>query len=325
MSDDSKNDLAFTRERGATGSGPEHGAGEATYSGALSFARRLYSKDLSGCDVAVVGAPFDLATSGRPGARFGPRAVREASAIIAWDRIWGWDFDPFDALSVIDYGDLMFDYGAPANAPEELEAQFRQIHERNVATLTLGGDHFISYPVLKSIARQHDQPLSLIHFDAHSDTWFDDSDRVDHGTMFYHAAKQGLVAPERSAQIGIRTNNEDTHGFNIFEAEKANALGSKALAEQVRAIVGDAPVYLTFDIDCLDPAYAPGTGTPVAGGLTSMQAFEILRELRGVNVVSADVVEVSPSYDVSEITALSAATIGLHCLALMAAGKREQS
>lgn len=316
MTSEIKNiDLAFTRKPG-TGT-----ISEATYSGALSFARRRYTKNIKGCDVAVVGIPFDLATTSRPGARLGPRAVRSASAMIAWDRVFGWNFDPFDRLSVVDYGDALFDPGNPQNVPEELEAQFMEIHQQNVATLMLGGDHFSTYPVLKSLAQSIGEPISLIHFDAHSDTWEDDSPRIDHGTMFYHAVQQGLVDPERSVQIGIRTYNEKTHGFNIFSAEDVQELGPQEIAQRTREIVGARPVYLTFDIDCLDPSFAPGTGTPVIGGLTSMQAQQILRGLSGINIKSADVVEVAPAYDISEITALSAATIAMNCLALFAVNK----
>ena len=175
---DGKIDLSFTREKG-TGTQTEP-----TYSGALSFARRRYTKDLDGVDVAVVGVPFDLATSSRPGARLGPRAVREASSMVAWDRVHEWDYDPFSRLSVIDYGDVYFNHGFPQNTPEEITEQFRAIHSTGTKTLMLGGDHFSTYPVLKSLAPFHDEPLSLIHFDAHSDTWAEDQKTLHHGTMF---------------------------------------------------------------------------------------------------------------------------------------------
>jgi agmatinase len=305
-------DLAFTRK---PGSGIRT---EPTYSGALSFARRRYTKELRGCDIAVIGVPFDLGTTSRPGARLGPRAIREASSMIAWDRVHGWDFDPFEKMSVIDYGDVLFDHGYPNNIPAEIEKQFKSIHAKGVKTLMLGGDHFSTYPVIKSLTSFYDEPLSLIHFDAHSDTWKDDSDRIDHGTMFYQAAKQGLIDPEHSVQIGIRTFNDETHGFNIYSAEDVHEMGVEALIKKVHAIVGNRPAYLTFDVDCLDPAFAPGTGTPVVGGLTTMQAQKILRGLRGVNLKGADVVEVAPAYDVSGITALAAATMAMNMIALFA-------
>ncbi|MEP1230416.1 MAG: agmatinase, partial [Litorimonas sp.] len=308
-------DLAFTRK---AGSGT---LSEPTFSGALSFARRRYSKDLKGCDLAVIGLPYDLATTARPGARFGPRAVREASAMIAWDRVHGWEFDPFENLSIIDYGDVLFDAGVPASIPDVVEAQFKTVHSAGVKTLMLGGDHFSTYPVLKSLVAVEKEPISLIHFDAHSDTWEDDGQRIDHGTMFYHAAKQGLVDPSRSVQIGIRTFNEKTHGFNILSAEDVRRQGTESVINAVHDIVGDRPAYITFDIDCLDPSMAPGTGTPVIGGLTTMEAQIILRGLRGINLRSSDVVEVAPAYDHAQITALAGATIAMNLVALFAAGK----
>jgi len=303
-------DLAFTRK---PGSGIRE---EPTYSGALSFGRRRYTKDLDGVDIAVVGIPFDLATTSRSGARLGPRAVRAASTMIAWDRVHGWEFDPFENQSVIDFGDVLFDPGQPATVPDEIEAQFKAIHGAGVKTLMLGGDHFTTYPVLKSLSGFVDGPISLIHFDAHSDTWQDDSNSINHGTMFYHAAKQGIVDPARSVQIGIRTFNEDTHGFNIYSAEDVQEMGVEALLKKVLSIVGDRPCYVTFDVDCLDPSMAPGTGTPVIGGLTTLMVQQILRGLRGIDLRGADVVEVAPAYDVSEITALAGATIAMNMVAL---------
>jgi agmatinase len=164
-----------------------------------------------------------------------------------------------------------------------------------------------------------------VHFDAHSDTWPDDElQRIDHGTMFYHAAREGLVDPMRSVQIGLRTTNDDTLGFQVLDARQVNRSTPEAIAEAIRARVGDHPVYLTFDIDCLDPAFAPGTGTPVCGGLSSHQALEILRGLRGINLVGMDVVEVSPPYDHAEMTALAGATLAMEMVCLYAAAKRER-
>lgn len=294
---------------------------EPTYAGALSFMRRRYSRDLTDVDVAVTGIPLDAATSGRPGARFGPRGIRAASANIAWSGPYDWAFDPFDVLSVIDYGDCVFDFGRPETIPEAIENHIREILDKGVATLTLGGDHFITYPVLKAYHRKLG-PLALLHFDAHSDSWADEAGRVDHGTMFYHAAQEGLVIPERSVQVGLRTKNEDTLGFNILDARWVFRHGPEAAAEEIKGILGDHPVYVTFDIDCLDPAYAPGTGTPVFGGLTAPQVMVLLKELAGINVAGMDVVEVSPPYDHAEVTALAGATIATELLALFAAGRR---
>jgi len=255
--------------------------------------RRKYTRDLEGVDVAVVGIPFDTATSNRPGARFGPRAIRSASTSLAWCRPWPWEIDPFEALSIVDYGDCQFEFGDPASITPFIARYFSEILEQGGATLALGGDHFVTYPILQAYARQHG-PLSLIHFDAHSDTWEDDEKRedggkrVDHGTMFYHAAKEGLVDDSRSVQIGLRTTNDETLGFNILDARWVQEHGPAAVAEKTREIVGDNKAYLTFDIDCLDPAFAPGTGTPVCGGLSSYQALEIIRGLVGINPTDGD-------------------------------------
>ena len=254
----------------------------------------------------------------RTGSRFGPRAIRNASTIMAWEKPYGTAFDPFDKLAVADVGDCLFDYGEPASVPGAIESNALRIIEQGPALLALGGDHFVSYPLLKAHAEKHGAPLSLLHFDAHSDTWADKSDRVDHGTMFYWAAKEGIVDPAASVQIGLRTENPDTLGFNIIDAPRVHEAGIAAVIEETRRHLGSRPVYLTFDIDCLDPSYAPGTGTPVCGGLTSHQAMAVLRGLAGINVVGMDVVEVAPAYDVGEITALAAAHVAMEMLYLYA-------
>jgi agmatinase len=291
---------------------------EPTYAGVTSFMRRKYTRDLQGVDVVVTGVPLDTATTNRPGARFGPRAIRAASTIMAWEKLYGMEFDPFDKLAVTDYGDCFFDFGRPQQVPDEIEAHAYDIINQGPGLLTLGGDHFITYPLLKAHVRKHGGPLSLLHFDAHSDTWADDDDRIDHGTMFFHAAKQGLVSPANSVQIGLRTTNPDTMGFNVLDAPWIHAQGIEATIAKATDYLGDNPVYLTFDIDCLDPSYAPGTGTPVCGGLTSHQAIEIIRGLKGINIIGMDIVEVAPAYDVGEITALAGTHLAMEMLYLYA-------
>jgi agmatinase len=305
-----KNDFALHREN-LYGTTPE-----TTYAGITSFMRRKYSCDYRGVDVAVSGIPFDTATTNRPGARFGPRSIRAASTIMAWERPYGMSFDPFDRLAVVDSGDCVFDFGRPESVPDAIERHAFEIIDQGPALLSLGGDHFVSFPLLKAHTRKHGKPLSLLHFDAHSDTWHDASRRIDHGTMFYWAAKDGLVDPGHSVQIGLRTSNPDTLGFNVIDAPWVHDNGVAAVIERARAVLGDSPVYLTFDIDCLDPSCAPGTGTPVCGGLTSHQALTILRGLAGINVVGMDVVEVAPQYDVAEITSLAAAHLAMEMLYL---------
>jgi agmatinase len=291
---------------------------EPTYGGVTSFMRRKYVTELDGVDVAVLGVPFDTATTNRPGARFGPRAIRNASSIMAWEKPYGMAFDPFDRLAVADVGDCFFDFGKPESVPESIEARAFEVIDAGPALLVLGGDHFITYPLLRAHVRKHGAPLSLLHFDAHSDTWNDENDRIDHGTMFYWAVKQGIVDPASSVQIGLRTENPDTLGFNIIDAPQVHDVGVNAVVAEIRRQLGTRPVYVTFDIDCLDPSYAPGTGTPVCGGLTSHQALSILRALQGINIVGMDVVEVAPMFDVGEITALAAAHIAMEMLYLYA-------
>jgi agmatinase len=291
---------------------------EPTYSGALSFMRRKYTRDLDGVDLVVSGVPLDTATTNRPGARFGPRAVRAASTIMAWTRPYGMEFDPFDKLAVVDYGDCLFDFGRPETVPDAIAQHARGIIAQGPGLLSIGGDHFVSYPLLRAHAEKHGDGLSLIHFDAHSDTWADEDGRIDHGTMFFHAAREGLVDPSRSVQIGLRTHNDDTVGFNILDAPWVHEHGTAAAVEEIRRIVGERPAYLTFDIDCLDPSCAPGTGTPVCGGLSSAQAMGIIRGLRGIDLVGMDLVEVAPAYDVGEVTALAGAHLAMEMICVYA-------
>ena len=290
---------------------------EATYAGALSFLRRPYARDLEGVDVAVTGIPFDLATTNRPGARFGPRAVRAASAQLSWGPPWPWGFDPTKRLAIADVGDCAMDHGRPGEIPACIERHAADVLDAGASMLAIGGDHFITLPLLRAHAKKHG-PLALVHFDAHSDTWRDEDGRIDHGTMFHHAAREGIVDVARSVQIGIRTHNEDRQGFTWLDAGWVHEHGPEAAAEEARRIVGGTKAYLTFDVDCLDPACAPGTGTPVTGGLTTYQAQRIVRGLGGIDFVAMDVVEVAPAYDVAEITALAAASIALDYLCLIA-------
>ncbi len=304
-------DHAFTA-RSLYGTQVEH-----TYSGALSFLRRKYTRDLDGVDVAVTGIPFDLATTNRPGTRFGPASVRAASAQLSWGPPWPWGFDPTERLAIVDYGDCSFDFGRPDGIPREIEAHAESIIAHDVSLLSLGGDHFMTLPLLRAHAKRHG-PLALIHFDAHSDTWKDEDGRIDHGTMFFHAAREGIVIPEHSVQIGIRTHNSDRMNFTWLDAGWVHKNGVDAVIAETRKIVGDHPTYLTFDIDCLDPSFAPGTGTPVVGGLSTFQAQSIIRGLGDVNLIAMDVVEVAPAYDHAEMTALAAASLALDYLCLRA-------
>ncbi len=303
-------DHAFTRE---DFKGPSF---ENVFAGAASFLRRKYSKDLSGVDIAVTGLPFDQAVTNRPGTRLGPRAIREASLLQPCDAPYGWGYDVLSEFAIADFGDMAFDYARPDLVPGLIKDHVAGILAQGSACVVLGGDHSVTYGCLRAHAEKHG-PLSVIQFDAHTDTWADDdAGRVDHGTFMYKAAKEGVVVPEHSAQIGIRTDNPDTIGFNILDARAVHRQGPEAIAQQIKDIVGDNPCYITFDIDALDPAYAPGTGTPVWGGLTSAQAAVMLRDLAGINMVGGDVVEVSPPFDTTGATAIAAAHVATELLCL---------
>ena len=303
-------DTAFTRE-GYRGLSYENAFG-----GAPSFLRRTYSKDLTGVDLAVTGIPFDQAVTNRPGTRLGPRAIREASALQAFDPPYGWGYNPLEEFNIADYGDMAFDYANVPGFPAALQAHMAGILKAGAGAITLGGDHYITFPILKAHAEKYG-PLSLLQFDAHTDTWVDDDfDRIDHGTMFYKAVKSGIVDPRTSVQVGIRTENPDTLGVNIIDAREVHEKGPAATVEKIKKILGDRPTYVTFDIDALDPAYAPGTGTPVWGGLTSAQASIMLRDLAGINMVGGDVVEVSPPFDTTGATAIAGAHVAMELICL---------
>ncbi|WP_299404401.1 agmatinase [uncultured Roseobacter sp.] len=312
-------DHAFTRD---DLKGPSF---ELTFGGAVSFLRRKYTKDLTGVDIAVTGVPFDQAVTNRPGTRLGPRAIREASTLQAPDAPYGWPFDVLSERAIVDYGDLAFDYANIPAFPDALTAHIRGILEAGAASVVLGGDHYISFPILKAYAAQYG-PLSLLQFDAHTDTWVDDDfTRVDHGTMFYKAVKSGIVDPATSVQVGIRTTNADTLGVNIIDAREVHETGPAVVVDKIKTILGDRPCYLSFDIDALDPAYAPGTGTPVWGGLTSAQAAMMLRDLAGINIRGGDVVEVSPPFDTTGATAIAGAHVATEILSLLGWRMREEA
>ena len=317
-------DSAFNVDSAITREGHRGMSFENAFGGILSFMRRTYTKDLSGVDLAITGIPFDQAVTNRPGSRFGPRAIREASTLQPCDPPFGWDINPLADFDVVDYGDLAFDYANVAAFPERLTDHIRVILKEGVGTLSFGGDHYITFPILRAYAEKYG-PMALVHFDAHSDTWPDDDmTRIDHGTMFYKAVKEGLILPEKSVQIGIRTQNDYDAGVHVIDAPRVHGQTPSATAAQVKEIVGNHPVYLTFDIDCLDPAFAPGTGTPVWGGLSSAQAAAILRDIRGINMVGGDVVEGSPQYDVSGATAVAGAHAAMELMCLYCWNLRAQ-
>jgi agmatinase len=269
--------------------------------------------------ICIAGIPLDVGTTNRSGARFGPQAIRQASRMLrdgAHPRTFA---DPL-ALSLADIGNFRIALGDIPATMSLIENQASEL----MHLIALGGDHGVTLPLLRGLARRTG-PLALIHFDAHVDTWPQNFGQVfAHGSVFYHAINEALVDPRRMIQIGIRSPVERevyewtlSQGVTIITADEVHEGGPKVVAERVRQVVGGAPVYLSFDIDALDPAFAPGTGTPEIGGLASWQAQSILRRLGGLRFAGMDVVEVAPSYDVAEITALAAATMVWEYLALL--------
>ncbi|MEX0590297.1 MAG: agmatinase [Xanthobacteraceae bacterium] len=297
------------------------GAQEPTYSGALSFMRRRYSRDLKGVDLAVWGVPFDSATSNRPGARFGPQAIRRASAILDGDPQYPFGFDPFEKLAVVDWGDCGIDHGRVDLVPQTVERLAAQIIGTGPQLLTLGGDHSVTYSLLKAHAAKYG-PLALVQFDAHQDTWNPDPARIDHGSFVARAVNEKLIDPKHSIQISVRTHAPADHGIAIVWGHEIQTLGVKGVIEMIVARAGRGRAYLTFDIDALDPAYAPGTGTPVAGGMSTREAMMILHALGPLDIVGMDVMEVAPPYDHADVTALAGATMAMMMVGLIAEKRR---
>jgi agmatinase len=270
--------------------------------------------------LTVAGIPFDIGTTNRAGTREGPAAIRRASRMLvdgAHPAFW---VDPAE-LDLADIGDFEIALGDIAKSLALIEAQAEGIGH----LMCLGGEHGVTLPLLRALTRRHGKAVALIHFDAHVDTWPTNFGQdYAHGSVFYHAIREGLVDPRRMIQLGIRSPVQRevwdwtiAQGVTILSALDVHAIGPRAVAERVREVTGDSPTYLSFDIDALDPAFAPGTGTPEIGGLASWQAQAILRGLRGTRFVGMDVVEVAPAYDVAEITALAAATVVWEYLALI--------
>ena len=274
---------------------------EAGYSGALSFGRRRYTHDLTGADVAILGVPADLTVSNRPGTRFGPRSIRAASAHLSWGEAWPWGFDPFRRLAVVDVGDVVFEAGYVDSLLSATEERADWILSQDVSMVTLGGEHLISLPVMRAHARKHG-PLAMVHFDAHSDTCVDDLP-LNHGTMFHEALEAGLIDTDHSIHVGIRTHNHEDHGIETLDGFWVDEHGAEATAARIKERVGDRKAYLTFDIDCLDPCYAPGTGTPVTGGPSTAWARRVFASLHGIDFIGMDIVEVAPDYDRTGSTA----------------------
>jgi agmatinase len=296
------------------------------FAGIRTFMRAPHVTDLAGVDAAVYGIPFDTATSYRAGSRFGPEAIRSASALIRpFHPVH--EVDVVHALSIVDYGDLPVSPGDTERTYGQVEEGLAPIVERGVFPAAMGGDHSITLPELRVLAGKHG-PLALVQLDAHADTWDEYfGQRYFHGTTFKRAAEEGLLEPAASVQAGMRGSvyaagdleGARELGFTVVPSEELRALGPERYGELVRKRVGERPVFVSFDVDFLDPAFAPGTGTPEIAGFSTAEAVAFLRSLRGIRLAGCDVVEVSPSYDgPGQQTALAAANVLWELLALRA-------
>jgi agmatinase len=298
------------------------------FAGVRTFMRAPHVTDLTGVDAAAFGIPFDTGTSFRPGARFGPEAIRSASSLIRpYHPVLG--VNVVEALSIVDYGDLPVSPGHTERTYAQVEEAMLPLVDAGVFPLALGGDHSITLAELRVLARRHG-PLCLVQLDSHGDTWEEYfGQKYFHGTTFKRAAEENLLDARASVQAGLRgsiygaTDIEASVdlGFTVLQSEELRALGPEAFGRLVKAKIGDRPVFLSFDVDFLDPAYAPGTGTPEVAGFSTAEAVAFLRSLRGIKLAGCDIVEVSPSYDgPGQITALAAANVGFELLALRALG-----
>jgi agmatinase len=296
------------------------------FAGVRTFMRSPHVTDLAGVDAAVLGIPFDTATSYRTGARFGPEAIRSASVLLRpYHPVHG--VNVVESLSVVDYGDSPVSPGNTERTYGQIEDTMAPLVDANVFPLALGGDHSITLPELRVLARRHG-PLCLVQLDSHSDTWEEYfGQRYFHGSTFKRAVEEGLLTAGQSVQAGMRGSNYGAGdlrvaqdlGFTVLQSEELRRLGADAYGGLVREHVGEGPVFLSFDIDFLDPAFAPGTGTPEVAGFSTAETLSFLRALRGINLVGADVVEVSPAYDgPGQVTALAAANVAFELLALKA-------
>jgi agmatinase len=296
------------------------------FSGVRTFLRLPHVQDLENADVATVGAPFDTGASFRAGARFGPEGIRSASQLL---RPYNpsQDVSIFEHLSVIDYGDVPVVPGFIEESYERIAVGLEEMHRAGVVPIVLGGDHSVALPELRAAAAVHG-PLALVQFDSHADTW--DAyfgQKYNHGTVFRRAVEEGLLVPEHSIQVGMRGSLYEQGdleasrelGFDLLTTDTLRKLGVEETTDRIRERVGGGKAYVSFDVDFVDPAFAPGTGTPEVGGFTSLEALGFVRGLPGIEIAGCDIVEVYPQYDgPGQITALLAATVAFEFLSLLA-------
>lgn len=304
--------------------GPRDSSRTPRYAGIATFALLPRLEEVGRADIAVVGIPFDSGVSYRPGARFGPSHVRESSRLLRpYNQVQ--DVSPFAALQVADAGDIAVNPFSLDEAVREIEARADELTADGTRLLTIGGDHTIALPLLRSVAKRHG-PVAVVHFDAHLDTWNTYFDApITHGTPFRRASEEGLIDLTASIHIGIRGplyGREDLAddarlGFAVIGSHDVERHGMTAALDRMHNRLGDRPLYVSVDIDVLDPAHAPGTGTPEAGGLTSRELLEFLRGLRSHRIVGADVVEVAPAYDHAQLTGIAASHVAYEILTSM--------
>ncbi len=305
---------------------PTSGTVVPRYAGPATFCRLPELRDLPYCNVAILGVPFDAGTSYRPGARFGPQAIRQASRHLRTNFHPAYDTEPFRTLQVADAGDVACNPYNIEEAIGQIEAAASDVLGQAPALVSLGGDHTIAVPLLRAVNKVAGR-VALVHFDAHLDTWDTYFGApYTHGTPFRRAAEENLFDDAASLHVGIRGplySRDDLArdaelGFKVVHCDELQSHGVDHVVARIRERVGEQPLYLSIDIDVLDPAHAPGTGTPEIAGLTSRELVNIIRGLKGLNLVGADVVEVAPAYDHAEITALAAATIAFEMVNLVA-------
>jgi guanidinopropionase len=306
---------------------PKPYEGVATLLGAPLHPNAPLQPNFAGLEVALVGVPLDLGVTNRPGARFGPRAVRAVERIGPYHHVHR--FLPLSAMKAGDIGDVPFRSRYDlADSIDDIEKLFVTIAAAGVVPLAVGGDHSITFPILKALGAK--RPVGLVHIDAHCDTGGPfEGTKFHHGGPFRQAVLGGVLDPERTIQIGIRGGAEYlwefsyASGMTVIHAEEFARLGVEKTVRQVRQVIGDGPAYISFDVDSLDPAFAPGTGTPEAGGLSTREAMELIRGCAGLNVIGGDVVEVAPQYDATTNTAQAAAQMLFEILAVVALGRRK--
>ena len=302
------------------------------YAGPSTFCRLPELREVPYCDVAILGIPFDAGTSYRPGARFGPQGIRQASRQLRTNFHPAYDAEPYKTLQVADAGDVGCTPFDIAKAIAQIEEAASDLFAQADAIVSLGGDHTIAVPLLRAVNKHVGSPVALVHFDAHLDTWDTYFGApYTHGTPFRRAAEEGLFRDDASMHVGIRgplysredLNRDRELGFKVVHCDELQTHGVEHVVKRIRDRVGDHPLYLSIDIDVLDPAHAPGTGTPEIAGMSSRELVNIIRGLQGLDLVAADIVEVAPAYDHAEITSLAAATIAFEMVNLMACRGRK--